>query len=201
MLFCDCSVQLSAAQTMQTTRRPTTPHSHTPDDLSAECLVKQPDTSLLSSNYFCKTRFTPLSPNGPQPSTAEDTHSCPPVCLVCSLSATDAACASVSRDVSVMFPRESDRQESRGRNGPFAYQLKHFPFFFFFFFSLPIVMQHSNRRTVPIPVRARRPVISPATVKSSPWSRSPARARLAISPGSTTSPRTTSGTSELLHKS
>lgn len=56
------------------------------------------------------------------------------------------------------------------------------------------VVQHSSRRTVGTRVRARRPVISPATGKSSPWSRSPARAPLAISPGSTTSQRTTSGT-------
>lgn len=54
-------------------------------------------------------------------------------------------------------------------------------------------LQRSIRRTVQIPVRVRRPVISPATAKSSPWSKSPARARLAISPGNTTSQRTTSG--------
>lgn len=56
------------------------------------------------------------------------------------------------------------------------------------------VLQHSYRRIAGTSVHVRRPVISPATVKSSPWSKSPARAQLAISPGNTTSRRTTSGT-------
>ncbi|TNN88707.1 hypothetical protein EYF80_001039 [Liparis tanakae] len=59
-----------------------------------------------------------------------------------------------------------------------------------------VLIKHSPsyRRTVGIAVHARHPVISPATVKSSPWSKFPARALLAISPGNTTSQRTTSGT-------
>lgn len=60
-------------------------------------------------------------------------------------------------------------------------------------FFLSLSLQRSIRRAVQIPVHVRRPVISPATGRSSPWSKSPARARLAISPGNTTSPRTTSG--------
>lgn len=64
---------------------------------------------------------------------------------------------------------------------------------FLFIFTISIVLQHSYRRTVGIPVHARRLVISHVTVKSSPWSKSPARAQLAISPGNTTSRRTTSG--------
>ena len=60
--------------------------------------------------------------------------------------------------------------------------------------TVSIVLQHSYRRTLGIHVHARRLVTSRATVKSSPWSKSPAKALLAISPGNTTSQRTTSGT-------
>lgn len=116
-----------------------------------------------------------------------NTHPCPPICLVCVLLVVCSRCSLAGRV----------RDVSTGERPARKSRPKRLPFFYFIFFA--IVLQRSNRRTRPIPVRARRPVISPATVKSSPWSRSPARARLAISPGSTTSPRTTSGTTtELL---
>lgn len=59
------------------------------------------------------------------------------------------------------------------------------------------VFQPFSRRALGTPVPVRHHVTWPATARSSPWSRSPAKAPLATCPGNTTSLRNISGRSNL----